>query len=102
MVPAGIATEASGYTAKVYLPGPLAGQYYYRMHLSPLAEGPEFEPVLGSFRVKAPGEDVRFLWSGDNVGQGYGINPEWGGLRIYRQMLDRKPDFFLHSGDSSG
>ena len=99
MVPAGIATEASGYTAKVYLPGPLAGQYYYRMHLSPLAEGPEFEPVLGSFRVKAPGEDVRFLWSGDNVGQGYGINPEWGGLRIYRQMLSREPDFLLHSGD---
>jgi alkaline phosphatase D len=43
--------------------------------------------------------DVLFAWSGDVAGQGYGINLEWGGMRIFKTMLAKAPDFFLHSGD---
>ena len=34
------------------------------------------------------------------VGQGYGINPDLGGIKIFSEMLSRQPDFFLHSGDT--
>ncbi len=43
---------------------------------------------------------MRFTWSGDLAGQGWGINPELGGYRIYEEMRRRDPDFFLCSGDN--
>ena len=57
--------------------------------------------MLGQFRT-APRRrrDIRFVWGGDTAGQGWGINLEWGGMRIYKTMLDADPDFFLHSGDT--
>ena len=39
------------------------------------------------------------MWSGDTAGQGWGINPEWGGMRLYEVMRGLDPDFFVHSGD---
>ncbi|MFI5618876.1 alkaline phosphatase D family protein [Streptomyces sp. NPDC051567] len=60
------------------------------------------EPVHGTFRTapatRRPG--VRFLWSGDIAGQGWGINPDIGGYRAYDEMLRLDPDFFLCSGDT--
>jgi alkaline phosphatase D len=44
--------------------------------------------------------DIRFLWSGDTAGQGWGINPEFGGMRIYETMRRTYPDFFIHCGDN--
>jgi alkaline phosphatase D len=44
--------------------------------------------------------DVRFTWSGDTAGQGWGINEAWGGMKIYEQIRKVNPDFFLHSGDT--
>ncbi len=44
--------------------------------------------------------NIRFQWSGDTAGQGYGINPDWGGMRIYSTMTEQEPDFFIHSGDT--
>ena len=44
--------------------------------------------------------DLRFVWGGDTAGQGWGINPAWGGMRIYESMRQRNPLFFLHSGDT--
>ena len=44
--------------------------------------------------------DVRFTWSGDTAGQGWGINEAWGGMKIYEQMRKVNPDFFLHCGDT--
>ena len=41
-----------------------------------------------------------FVWTADTAGQGYGINPEIGGMRGYAAMHATKPDFFLHSGDT--
>ena len=43
---------------------------------------------------------MRFVWSGDTAGQGFGINEAWGGMKIYEQMRRASPDFFLHCGDT--
>jgi hypothetical protein len=45
-------------------------------------------------------DGVRFVWSGDLAGQGWGINPDLGGYRIYDAMGALDPDFFLCSGDN--
>ncbi len=47
-----------------------------------------------------PGE-TSFVWTGDTAGQGWGINPDLGGMTAYRTMLDTRPDFFLHAGTRS-
>src|SRR6185369_13901901 len=44
--------------------------------------------------------DVRFVWGGDTAGQGWGINPGFGGMKIYEAMRQRNPLFFVHSGDN--
>jgi alkaline phosphatase D len=43
---------------------------------------------------------VRFVWSADLAGQGWGINPDFGGFRIFRAMAATDPAFFLFSGDA--
>jgi alkaline phosphatase D len=51
-------------------------------------------------RLVTPGtERVRFAWTGDTCGQGFGRNPEWGGLRGYAAIAAKDPAFLLHSGD---
>ncbi len=54
--------------------------------------------VTGTF-VTPRAERIRLVWSGDTCGQGFGRNPEWGGMRGYAAIRDARPDFFLHSGD---
>ena len=45
------------------------------------------QPVTGSFKTPpAEKRSVRFVWSGDTAGQGWGINPAFGGMRIYETM----------------
>src|SRR2546428_327475 len=44
--------------------------------------------------------DVRFAWSGDVAGQGWGINPDVGGMITWAALAARAPDFFIHSGDT--
>lgn len=67
-------------------------------------------PVLGRFlappasagydRRGGPPAPVRFVWGGDTAGQGWGINPAFGGMKIYEAMRRRQPQFFIHSGDN--
>jgi alkaline phosphatase D len=59
------------------------------------------EPQTGTFKT-APltPHDIHLAWSGDTCGQGWGINPAWGGLKIYEQIRALAPDFFIHSGDT--
>ncbi|MEU6575723.1 alkaline phosphatase D family protein [Streptomyces sp. NPDC046805] len=92
------------FTGTTRLRGLPAGeQIHYRVLLAdpddPRRTG---EPVTGTFRtVSARRRDgVRFLWSGDLAGQGWGINPDFGGYRIYDAMARLDPDFFLCSGDN--
>jgi alkaline phosphatase D len=51
-------------------------------------------------RLRHTGGDLRFLWGGDTAGQGWGINPGFGGMKIYEAMRQRSPLFFVHSGDN--
>ena len=94
-------------TGRVDLQGLPAGQdIFYRVLLDDLASANTRTPaVQGHFRtpVAAQGpatRSFRLVWSGDTVGQGYGINEAIGGMRIYDEMRKTNPDVFLHSGDT--
>jgi alkaline phosphatase D len=96
------ALPESGYTARVVLSGLPAGQeVFYRVTFLDLGDvRTTSAPIEGRFRTApADGRDVSFVWSGDTAGQGWGINPEWGGMRLYEVMRGLDPDFFVHSGD---
>ncbi len=57
------------------------------------------DPIVGRFRTApAARRSVRFAWSGDTAGQGWGIDDE--GMRTYATMARHQPDFFIHSGDT--
>src|SRR5260370_7310033 len=57
--------------------------------------------MVGRFRpARADRRDVSFVWGGDVAGQGWGINPDDGGMFTYATMGKHKPDFLLHSGDT--
>lgn len=99
--------EDSDYTGRIDLRGLPAGQeIFYRVVLQDLHnERVLSEAYPGHLRLAmASGakavRNVRFTWSGDTAGQGWGINEAWGGMKIYEQMRRVNPDFFLHSGDT--
>lgn len=95
--------EAADLTAKVTLHGLPAGQdVFYRVRFADRDDHElTGEPVIGHLRT-APTtrRDVSFVWSGDTAGQGWGINPDTGGMRTYETMRRLGPDFFIHSGDT--
>ncbi len=97
------ALEPTDFTARVDLTGLPAGQkIFYRVSFQSLDDAKAFsEPVTGSF-LTAPNtkRDVNFVWGGDVCGQGWGINPEFGGMKIYEAMRRMQPDLFIHSGDA--
>jgi alkaline phosphatase D len=98
-----LALEATDYTSKVRLRGIAPGQtVFYRVSYLDLGDLKTLsEPAAGHFRVPpAANGDVSFVWSADTVGQGWGINPELGGMTIYESMRKLGPDFFVHSGDT--
>jgi alkaline phosphatase D len=92
----------SDFTAKLLLDGLPSGQdIFYRVRFESIdTRGIAGETQTGHFRT-APTKQgsVSFVWSGDTLGQGWGIDPARGGLRTYRTMRDNRPDFFIHSGD---
>jgi alkaline phosphatase D len=97
------ALEDSHFTARVDLDGLPAGQrIFYRALFQDLGDLRTWSaPVGGSFATPpSTSRDVSFVWGGDVVGQGWGINPEWGGLRMFETMRRAEPDFFVHSGDT--
>ncbi|GAA1051094.1 alkaline phosphatase D family protein [Arthrobacter russicus] len=100
------ATADSDFTAKLWLSALKPGTEY-RVELQFEDEAGQLSELeTGSFgtpeRFAFPGRrrPQSFVWSGDSTGQGWGINPELGGMRGYQAMLDAEPDFFIHSGDS--
>lgn len=96
------AIEATDFTARVDLSGlPSGQQMFCRVMFRSLDDDRTLsEPVTARFRTVPSGRrTIRFTWSGDTAGQGWGINAEFGGMRAYEMMRARQPDFFLHSGD---
>jgi alkaline phosphatase D len=96
------ALESSGFTAKLDLDGLTPGEpVFYRVWFEDLRwPGRRSEPVEGRFRA-APdrARPLTICWSGDVCGQGWGLNPDFGGLRLYETMRRHAPDLFIHSGD---
>lgn len=98
------ALVSTDFTARVTLGDLAPGQrIFYRVTFQDLTELRAWsDPVSGSFATPAadPTRDVTIAWSADTVGQGWGINPEWGGLRLYDTMQRAEPDLFIHCGDT--
>jgi alkaline phosphatase D len=97
------ALEDTDHTAKLDVAGLPPGQrVFYRVTFQDLGDLTTLsEPVTGSFLTPPAGRrNVRFVWSADTAGQGWGINPDFGGMRIYEAMRQVRPDFFVHSGDT--
>ncbi len=88
------------HTAKIELRGLRAGQDH-RVSLAFEADGRTGETEDLTFRTG----DTRpaatsFVWTGDTCGQGWGINPDLGGMTGYAAMHATRPDFFVHAGDT--
>ena len=99
--------EDTDFTGRIDLAGLPAGQeIFYRAVLQDLHnERVLSEALPGHFRLPAAAmsktpRDIRFAWSGDTAGQGWGINEPWGGMKIYDEIRKINPDFFLHCGDT--
>ena len=85
-VPGPNALVDGDFTARLDLIDLPAGQdIHYRVQFEDLANpGSIGEPVTGRLRTApAAPRNIRFVFSGDEAGQGWGINPAWGGYRIY-------------------
>jgi alkaline phosphatase D len=97
------ALEDTDCTAKLDLTGLPPGQrIFYEVRFLDLADLSTLsEPTTGSLLTPPGGRrPIRFVWSGDTAGQGWGINPDLGGMPIYETMRQVHPDFFIHSGDT--
>ena len=73
---------------------------FYRMIACDLSDvNAVSEPIVGRFRTApASKRNIRFAWSGDTAGQGWGIDDK--GMYTYATIAKHTPDFFLHSGDT--
>jgi alkaline phosphatase D len=98
------ALKNSDFTARLLLTNLPPGQeIFYRVTFADLADSSlQSVPFSGRFRTASAQQnrDIFFAWAGDTAGQGWGINPNWGGMKIYESMRRLNPDFFIHSGDT--
>lgn len=98
------ALESSDFTARVTLTGLPPGQHvFYRVRFQDLSDLSRWsEPAGGRFSTRPAlgSNDVTLAWSADTAGQGWGINPEFGGYRLYETMRGVEPDLFVHCGDT--
>jgi alkaline phosphatase D len=86
------AIETSDFTARVELSGLPAGQQIFcRVLFRSLDDDKTLsEPATARFRTPPSGRsNIRFLWTGDTVGQGWGINPGTGGMTAYERNMRR-------------
>lgn len=98
------ALESSDFTARTVLTDLPPGQrIFYRVRFQDLSDLARWsEPVAGSFSTvpALPDRDVTIVWSADTAGQGWGIDPDFGGYRLYETMRREQPDLFVHCGDT--
>ena len=93
----------SDFTAKILIDDLPAGQdIFYRVRFQDLSfPAIVSEPQTGSFRTPSSSpRSISFAWSGDTAGQGWGIDDARDGMRGYATIMNNRPDFFIHSGDS--
>ncbi len=101
-----IAGPGNDYTAQLRIPKQLlnsakGGRLHYRVRFRDLDSHKDSEPVVGSLPVVGKRtQDIRFAWVGDCAGQGWGINPDFGGMRAWETMRTFDPEFLIFSGDT--
>lgn len=101
----GAALQQQDFNARALISGLEPGRnWFYRASFESLETPGVFGNTLSGHFQTAPAatteiEDVRFCWSGDTAGQGYGIDLRHGGMQTYAAMLSHKPQFLVHSGD---
>lgn len=96
------AMEDTDFTARQDLTGlPEGKNIYVEVWFEDLTnDRNKSEPVSGHFYTIGKHDDIRFVWGGDTAGQGWGINENFGGMKIYEAMRQVEPQFFIQSGDS--
>jgi alkaline phosphatase D len=100
------AIEAMDFTGKCDLRDLSAGQrMFYRVQFQDLRDLKNLsEPVIGAFvtppRPDGPPKDLKIAFTGDVCGQGWGIDPARGGLKMFETMRAAQPDLFIHLGDT--
>jgi alkaline phosphatase D len=103
-VPGPSALESTDFTARLTLSDLPAGQrIFYRVTFQDLSDiRVSSDPLIGSFTTAPadPARPVTIAWSADTVGQGWGIDETFGGLRLYDTMRRAQPDVFIHCGDT--
>ena len=102
VIQGGTARASSDFTAKTLLTNlPPDQQIFYRVVFEDRElKNSRSAPVFGTFKTPPiKKQDVTLVWSGDTAGQGFGINPDLGGMRLYKVMQSHHPDLFVHSGD---
>ncbi len=97
-----VVQATSDFTGRLTLSGlPTDRPIFYRVQFQDLENRKAVsEPVLGQLQIPSSRQDIFFAWSGDTAGQGWGINPAFGGMKIYETMRKLKPQFFIHCGDT--
>jgi alkaline phosphatase D len=94
-----LATSATDFTARLDLAGLAPGREYDATLWFESPFGVHGEAQHLTFRTAARDHaETSFVWSGDTCGQGWGINPDLGGLTAYDAMRRTRPDFFVHCG----
>jgi alkaline phosphatase D len=95
------AAPATGHTARIELSRLAPGREYEADLWFESAAGTPGE--VGRVRFATPSihpDETSFVWTGDTAGQGWGINPDLGGMTTYATMHATRPDFFIHAGDT--
>ncbi|WP_186304511.1 alkaline phosphatase [Kocuria palustris] len=113
-VESGWVTAETDHTVKIGVTGlPSGSQFLYAVQFED-EDGVRSPAEFGTFRTapeglrlgrgqrtrRASGTAQSFVWTADTAGQGWGINPDLGGMRTYRAMAATNPDFFIHAGDT--
>jgi alkaline phosphatase D len=98
--------EATDFTGKIDLRGLPAGErIFYRVRFEDLRDSRNIsEPVIGTLitppRPDGKSRDIKIAFTGDVCGQGWGIDPARGGMKMFETMRAAQPDLFVHLGDT--
>lgn len=95
------ATPETDFTARLEVEGLAPGRGYEATVWFEGADGTRGETGRVSFTTAdTRPRPTSFVWTGDTAGQGWGINPDLGGMTAYAAMHATRPDFFVHAGDT--
>lgn len=101
----GTALAESDFNLKAWVGDLRPGtDWFYRLEAESLEHPGLFSNSLtGRFQTAETSGNsekaIRFCWSGDTAGQGWGISSSHGGMKTYASMLSHDPQFLVHSGD---